>query len=167
MHRIWLVVPMLVLLGAGVSDIPTPEKAIGPGAHEAAERLAKVMGTEDIMLQRFELMKGQIAAGINKQSPAADGSKVVDEIIMPEIRKRSGELTELIVNVWASHFNVEELEQLRAFYETPVGQKSVRELPVTMEEARKAGADWGRQVFLDILKDRAADLRALGVGVGK
>jgi hypothetical protein len=167
MHRAWLIIPMLFMLGAGVPDTPAPEKAIGPGAHEAATRLAKVMGTEDIMLQRIELMKGQIAAAINKQNPAADGSKAVDEIIMPEVRKRSGELTELVVNVWASHFNIEELEQMRAFYETPVGQKSVRELPVVMEEARKAGSDWGRQMFLDILKERAADLHALGIGVGK
>lgn len=167
MRRSWLVIVMLVLLGAGSPEAPAPVQPLPAGAHDAAEKLAKVMGTEDMMMQRLDLMKGQIAAAINKQNPAADGSKAVDDIIMPEIRKRSGEMTELVINVWASHFNLEELQQLTAFYETPLGQKSIREMPEIMEESRKVGTDWGRKTFLDIFKDRAADLRALGVGVNK
>ena len=91
----------------------------------------------------------------------------MDQIVIPEIRKRSDEMTELVVNIWASHYNQEELEQLRAFYETPVGRRSLTELPVIMDEARKAGNAWGQKTFQDILKDRADDLRALGIGAKK
>ena len=68
MHRFWLIAAMLVLLGAGTPEAPAPVQPLPAGAHEAAARLAKVMGTEDMMMQRLDLMKGQIAAAM----PTAD-----------------------------------------------------------------------------------------------
>jgi uncharacterized protein len=164
MRRSWLLIAISILLGAQAPDVPSQQQTISAGARAAAERLAREVGAEDIFINTLQQMSGQIVAAINKQSPSADGRKIVDEIVMPEIRKRSNEMTEKIADIWASHFNLEELEQLRAFYDTPVGRKSLHELPLVMAESREAGGQWGRQTMLAIFKEHAEELRALGVG---
>ena len=166
-RRSWLIIATLFLLGAQSPDVPPAGQNISPEVREAATRLAKATEASDMLLQTLELGKDQIAEAVNKQNPGADGRRAVDEIIMPELRQRSGEMVELIVGVWASHFNLEELEQLRVFYETPLGQRSLHELPLVMQEAQEAGARWGQKAFQDIFKERAGDLRALGVDVAR
>jgi hypothetical protein len=163
-RRSWLLMAMLILLGAQAPDVPSEEQKISPAAREAAERLARDVGTEEMFVNTLQQMSGQIAASIDRQSASADGRKIVDEIIMPEMRKRSGEMTEKIADIWASHFSLEELDQLRAFYETPLGRKSLHKLPLILAESRDAGSKWGAQTMRAIFKEHAEEMRALGVG---
>ncbi len=164
MRRSWLLIAMLIMVGAQAPGVPATDQKTSSGAREAAERLARVVGAEDMFINTLQQMSGQIAALINKQNPSADGRKIVDEIIMPEIRNRSGEITARIADIWASHYNLEELEQLRLFYETPLGRKSLHEWPLIMAESREAGTKWGTQTMQTIFREHAEELHALGIG---
>jgi len=67
------------------------------------------------------------------------------------------EAADLIVPIYAKHFEQEELEALLAFYESPTGQKMLAKMPEVMQESIEVGNDWGRrkaQELIEKLKER-------------
>jgi len=50
-----------------------------------------------------------------------------------------------LVPVYQHHFTADELEGLLKFYRSPLGQKVVNEMPVTMAEANQAGQQWSHE----------------------
>ncbi len=165
MRRSWLIIVTVFLLFAQSPDVSVADQKISPEVRQAAGQLAVAMGTADLMRQTLDLIGNQIVAAINNQSSAANGRTAVDEIIMPELSKGSDEMTALIGDVYASHFSLEELNKLRAFYETPLGRKTAREMPMIIAEADRVGDAWGEKTILEIFKERAEDLRAPGVAL--
>ncbi|HLY98225.1 MAG TPA: DUF2059 domain-containing protein [Candidatus Angelobacter sp.] len=53
------------------------------------------------------------------------------------------QIINLAVPVYDKHFSHEEIKGLIKFYETPLGQKAISELPRTASELSEAGAQWG------------------------
>ena len=72
------------------------------------------------------------------------------------------ELIERIVPVYAKHFTLEELEQLIAFYKTPLGKKLIGEMPVVMQESIAVGQEWGRDIAMRALRKAKARQGATG-----
>jgi hypothetical protein len=78
---------------------------------------------------------------------------------LAEARNRRGEFENIILNVYDRHFSSQELRQLISFYETPVGQKMISELPVVMQESTQAGQQWGGRIGASV----ASQLESEGV----
>ena len=57
-----------------------------------------------------------------------------------------GGFIDLIIPVYAKHFTNEELDGLIAFYESPVGAKTVRVMPQITREAMQIGQAWGQSL---------------------
>lgn len=55
-------------------------------------------------------------------------------------------LQELIIPIYDRHFTHEDIKGLIAFYETPLGQRVVRKLPVVTQESMQVGATWGESI---------------------
>ncbi len=165
MRRIWLLISMLVVLGAGVADPVTPTPAIGdavsPETKAAALVLVRLMGTEQQMLQMIDLMKPIIVASLVQKVPGPDGQKMVDEIIMPELKQHIGGLLDLVAESYTKHFSAPEIEEMRAFYETPIGQKMVRERGIMLSESQQMGAVWARSILPEIFRNHADELAAI------
>ena len=53
------------------------------------------------------------------------------------------ELVAMTVPIYAQHFDESEIDQLIAFYYSPIGRKITRELPAIMSESMAAGQTWG------------------------
>ncbi|HTN38130.1 MAG TPA: DUF2059 domain-containing protein [Arachidicoccus sp.] len=58
----------------------------------------------------------------------------------------SDSIITLFIPVYAKHFSLAEVQQMVAFYKTPIGIKMVHELPAIMVESQKVGAAWGQRV---------------------
>jgi hypothetical protein len=69
---------------------------------------------------------------------------------LAEARNRRGELEDMIVDVYERHFSADELRQLISFYQTPVGQKMISELPAVFQESSQAGRQWGGRLGASI-----------------
>lgn len=54
------------------------------------------------------------------------------------------ELVAQLVPVYDRHFTQDEIKGLIAFYETPLGKKLVKELPLLTAESLETGQVWGR-----------------------
>ena len=164
----WIVIAtcLMVSFAAAAADTPATSPATDEARQEAAA-LAKTIGMEAMMTQMMSMMREQMVASVARNIPRDKAEIAVDEIFMPEIRSRVGELSATIADIWASHFDVAELRQLREFYETPLGQKAIQTMPGLMVEAQKAGADWGRRVARDAIAKNGDKLRALSTPQAK
>ena len=58
----------------------------------------------------------------------------------------SDELIDLVIPIYDKYYTHEEIQELTHFYQTPVGQKTIKVLPKLSAEAIDAGQEWGRMV---------------------
>jgi uncharacterized protein len=73
---------------------------------------------------------------------------------------RSDELIDLVVPIYDRYYTLEEIRDLTRFYQSPVGQKTIKVLPKLSAEAIDAGQEWGRIVAdraIRKLKDKGYD----------
>lgn len=54
---------------------------------------------------------------------------------------------EEISKIYASYYTCSDIKSLIAFYDTPIGKKSIALGPIMMQESMSAGARWGQQTF--------------------
>ena len=110
----------------------------------------------DIAIATIESsIAGQRAA--NPRVPAAFWDR-----FLAETRNRRGEFEDLVVPVYDRHFSADELRQLIAFYQSPIGQKMITEQPAVLQESMEAGRQWGMKVGATI----AVQLKNEGVPMG-
>ncbi len=76
------------------------------------------------------------------------------ERLKKEMKKRSiGELSDMLVDVYAKHFSLKEIKEINAFYKTPVGKKLSETTPIITKDAMKIGEQWGRKVAEEVMKE--------------
>jgi hypothetical protein len=59
---------------------------------------------------------------------------------------RSDELIDLVVPIYDKYYTRDEIHDLTVFYQSPVGQKTIKVLPKLSAEAIDAGQAWGQMV---------------------
>jgi len=70
------------------------------------------------------------------------------------------ELIELVVPIYDRYYTRDDIRELTRFYQSPVGQKTIKVLPKLSAEAISAGQEWGRAVAdraMRKLKDKGYD----------
>lgn len=71
---------------------------------------------------------------------------------------RPDDFVAIVVPIYAKHFTQDEIRQMIAFNETPVGAKFMKVSPAVQDEASRAADEWGTEMGVGIV----ADLRAAG-----
>lgn len=51
-----------------------------------------------------------------------------------------------VIPIYHKHFTGRDIEEMIGFYSTPLGQKTIRLLPVLMSESMQFGEQWGRSL---------------------
>lgn len=62
------------------------------------------------------------------------------------------ELVEMCIPSYEKHFTHDEIKQLLAFYETPLGKKMIKTQPAIMQECMIVGQEWGRKLGEKVAK---------------
>jgi hypothetical protein len=81
-----------------------------------------------------------------------DAARFVEELLAPAFRARLGELESLFLNLWAANFDAAELEELNAFYRTPLGLKLAQRSPALAQQGMQLGAAWGERIERELLE---------------
>ena len=58
----------------------------------------------------------------------------------------SDELIDLVVPIYDHYYTLDEIHELTRFYQSPVGQKTIKVLPQLSSEAINAGQQWGQTI---------------------
>lgn len=115
---------------------PLAAQEPSPGQLRAAERLVAVMQLESNSGQVTEQMVGYMRRAVPDTGVfATEAAREHRETMAGELRKMFAEkmswerMKPEYVRLYASLYTEDELRQLTAFYESPVGQKSIRIQP--------------------------------------
>ena len=101
-------------------------------------KLIELTGAANISAQVMQQIIGPLRDGF-PDVPAEFWDSFTKEI-------RSDELIDFIVPIYDRYYTREDIHELTAFYESPVGKKTVKVLPKLSAEAISAGQEWGRTV---------------------
>ena len=103
---------------------------------DAIRELMVLTGAGDLGTQMMEQMGAALAAGQGDDFQAfwTDFSERIE----------AGDLIEMVVPIYAKHFELAEIEEVIRFNKTPVGKKFVRVMPDIMQESMAAGMEWGQ-----------------------
>lgn len=114
------------------------EAAAASTKEEDIRRLLVLMGSADLGKQVVE----QMFAEFKKAAP-----NVPEEFwdgMLDELDPQG--FVEMTVPIYDRHFTQDDIRQLIAFYETPVGRKLTAKLPAITQEAMAAGQKWGEEI---------------------
>lgn len=111
-------------------------------------QLLQLTGAGDIGVQAMKEMVPAL------QSLVPDAPATFWDDFIKEARPE--ELVALTVPIYARHFEEAEVDELIAFYSSPVGKKITRELPAIMSESMAAGQSWGMELARKAI-ERARD----------
>lgn len=151
MKRFALILLLMLLAGpfaARAEDPPSPPPAAEkPAQADTAQRAAlsrevvKLFGLRTLMSNVLTVTSKTILPIILESNPGQDAriEPIITNAVQKAIMEHMGELEGNRAAVYADYFTVSELEQLRDFYQSPVGQKMIKVTPDMM--ARSAALD--------------------------
>ena len=134
---------------------------------QLATQLAQAIGIQqvaDAALQGLELVLVQSLAANNKQ-PEDKVAQVVDQTLMPDLKAQEPQFVTAVATLYGHAFTLDEMKQILAFYQTPVGQKLQRLQPELTHQMVKAGHAWIGQAGEAVLKADAGKLAAQGLKI--
>lgn len=115
-----------------------------PGKRQEILRLVEAMGGKEL-IQQYVRQNISLVKKFRPDIPADKLPVVEREISSFMIEKISapGGLAEQLLPVFAKRFTPQEMRELLAFYESPVGQKAVTVMPSAMREAKNVAQQMG------------------------
>lgn len=123
-----------LLTAAAQAQEPT-----GPSSKERdIRRLLVLMGSAELGKQVVDQMFGQFRSSL-PDVPAEFWDGMAAEL-------NPQGFVELGVPIYDKHFTHDEIRELIAFYQTPIGRKLTAELPAITQESMAAGQKWGEEV---------------------
>lgn len=109
---------------------------IDPALERDIRTLLELTGTRQMMTQALDQMMAAMAGSL----PGLTAKDL--EVLRGEMNIE--ELEGDVVLIYAAHFTREDVGQLIAFYQSPIGQKLIKEQPAVMSESMTAGQKWGQ-----------------------
>ena len=79
-------------------------------------------------------------------------------LMQAEFTKQLPPLVDAIAAVYAQHFNVEELGQISAFYDSPVGRRMVKEMPTILAETMTVAQTFGQKIAMEVISKLQPEL---------
>jgi uncharacterized protein len=170
-----LIIPLLLTAAAQAQTAPAPAPAAAPAAAPVnPQALAKAKKVIEIL--RFQGLPQQIALSLVRQVATSilnankNKQKVIEayakESLVPAVQKRVAALDNQQAVIMASRFSDEELRQILAFYQSPLGVKLLSSgEPIAKDLMKYANETWARQVMSEIGPGIPAELKKRGLVV--
>lgn len=141
-----------------------PAPVVAPEAVEAAKQLFNTMGADKQFDTVIVTLTTGLANVVKQQHPAR--AKDIDEVfakLADKFRARKDDIVGIVTPLWAEKFSVAELNEISAFFKSPIGQKLVREQPAIMQRSMQLGMAWGQMIGQEVEAEARRELKARGI----
>lgn len=142
-----LLVSTLALSGYAQSQsqgsIPDPNAPVPPEKAKAIRHLLEVTGSAKLGQQLMDQLFATRRA-MTRQVPGSVWDELEKEF---RAEFQSGKVTEMVIPIYSKYFSEEEINALIAFYDTPVGKKTVSVMPQILAESMQVGMQWGAEII--------------------
>ena len=116
--------------------------SIDPAKEADIRALLDLTGSAKLGDQMQSAFLEQARADLMESLPQNERSKRFLDAYIEDFRKKfnAQALTELTIPIYDRHLSAEDLQGLLAFYRSPLGERTLKALPLVLQEAREAGA---------------------------
>jgi uncharacterized protein len=154
--------PAAANLPAKATPAPTAqatEKKIDPAKETDIRKLLELTGATTSMELTMQNMEKNIKPVLANSLPPGDYRDKLVSLFFEKFHAKMDmqKLIDLAVPIYDKYYSQEDLKGLIQFYQTPLGQKTVKALPSLMgeltEAGQKLGQDAGRVSMLEVLAE--------------
>jgi hypothetical protein len=132
---------------------PAPAEKIDPAKDAAIRHLMDITETSKMGANIANYITGKVHDGAGRMIPADQLPKFMDTFSQ---KFTSGlpptAVNDAIVAVYAKHFSLDDIQVLTKFYESPIGQRIVKEMPDVDQQMAVAGQQIETAVALTALR---------------
>jgi uncharacterized protein len=137
-----------------------------PANEENIRKLLSAINTMAIVDQMSEAMTVQIGTMLAQNANADPrATEIVQEEIAATFREHALEFDDKMVELYANHFSNDEIQGLLEFYQTPLGQRLVEEMPSIGSESMTIGSTWGQEIGMEAYQRAVTRMQEEGVPV--
>lgn len=123
------------------------EKKVDPEKEKSIRKLIALTRAEKTMLDGMKV-------GLDAQKKAQPD---IPDVFWDEFLKRAtdhiGDFVTILVGVHDRHYTKEQIDQMIAFFETPLGQMMAEKQPAVALETVRAAERWGMKMGMQVMMD--------------
>jgi hypothetical protein len=144
-------------------NVAAPDKPAQPKIDPAKEAdirlLMEVNGSKAVIVETVSSMLTSMRPLMTQAMPPGDYREKLIDLFFAKFQTKIdvNQFIQIAIPAYDKNFSHDEIKGLIAFYQSPIGQKTVSTLPKLMSELREAGQQWGRQVGQDSMKEVLAE----------
>ncbi len=158
----------VLMVTAGVWLAQAQARAQGAPDSAAVDEARKLLAATKTgqMVDQMATSQMQILTNvIAKANPGSEAAvrQIMEEVFLPEFRDTMPALINEMATLYTVHFTAEELRALNAFYATPIGIKTIKTMPVLMQQGMQMGKIWGQKVMESAFKKAEPKFRERGI----
>lgn len=132
---------------------PAPSEKLDPAKDAAIRHLLEITGVskegEDIAAGWTD----RVHTGMSRVVPADQLPKFMETFSTKfNASAPPSAITDAMVAIYARHFSIEDIQGVTKFYESPLGQLMVKEMPDVSREAQTTGTQMDQKVVIEVLR---------------
>lgn len=133
---------------APVSQPTGATAKLDPTKEADIRKLLMLTGTDKLVNQMLDSMEESIRPLMTSSLPAGEYRGKLVELFFEKFHSKAAgqQIIEMAIPAYAQYYTDDEVKQLIAFYETPLGQKTVEVTPQLMAAMQKGGQEWGENL---------------------
>ena len=141
------------------SSTASEQSKTDPAKEADIRRLLELTGAKTLALQTMSTMEQSIKPLMTNSLPPGEYRDKLIDLFFAKFRSKADvqRLVDIAVPVYDKYLSGEEVKGLIKFYETPLGQKTVKTLPQLIGEiqgqTRAWGENLGRESMLEVLAE--------------
>ena len=112
--------------------------------HNNIRNLLELTGSANLGIQ----MMNQMIVNFKQAMPNVPEKFWTD--FMKEVN--TDDLIKLIIPIYDKYFTKDDIKKMINFYNTPIGKKTIKLMPLIMQESMVAGQEWGKQLGEKVAK---------------
>lgn len=127
-------------------------KPVDPAALAQAKAVLEKSGSAAIGQQVASALLNAQKARLEQANPGK--TTEINEVVglmQAEFAKQLPPMIDAIAAIYAQYFTTEELTQLSAFYDSPVGRKMIKEMPQIMSETMTVAQTFAQKIAMEVM----------------
>lgn len=141
---------------------PPPAAAstkIDPVKAADIRRLLEIAGGKDMAQKSMDNMMSLFQNSLSKSLPPGDASQKLIQLFLERLKTKLNveALQDQIVSIYDKYLTDDDIQGLIRFYQTPLGQRTLKVLPQILQESREAGfrlgEKAGREAMQEVLEE--------------
>jgi hypothetical protein len=144
---------------AGGSAAPPLSATVDPTKAAAIKHLMEVTGSAKLGDQIGTFITGQVRQAVGQGIQPADRlQKFMDDFNKNFVTHfKPSQIDDNAVSIYANNLSLEDIQDITKFYESPVGQRMIKALPMIVQQSQNSGVQIAQQAAMETLRTMTGD----------